>query len=181
MDRARACRNLEPDPEPGTSLDGTCFPFPLYSLNLTQRLSVALSGEDRHVHGHARAQPRVGRARHQVRVDGGVHKDGSRKARVLQLVEDTKTLPIVQKNILKFELASRLVCSYHCSLTSLFYQSLRVDDEHTKLANTLGLRETQFHGLSVVEAESHEKVLEVRRKDFDEPITTLNSLCRRRL
>ncbi|KAJ7142820.1 hypothetical protein C8R44DRAFT_866108 [Mycena epipterygia] len=65
------------------------------------------------------------------------------RALVLQVVEDFKALPIVQKNILKFEI------------------SLRVDGEHTKLANALGLRETEFHALSVVEAESHEKILEV--------------------
>ncbi|KAJ7142821.1 hypothetical protein C8R44DRAFT_866109 [Mycena epipterygia] len=65
------------------------------------------------------------------------------RALVLQVVEDLKALPLVQKNILKFEV------------------SLRVDDAHTKLANALGLPETEFCGLSVWEADSHEKIIEV--------------------
>ncbi|KAF7344956.1 hypothetical protein MVEN_01658200 [Mycena venus] len=66
------------------------------------------------------------------------------KANGLRLVEVVKSIPAVQQNILKYEL------------------TLQVPKEKlgTSLASALGLKETEFGMMVLVEAASHEKIRE---------------------
>ncbi|KAJ7106579.1 hypothetical protein C8R44DRAFT_745067 [Mycena epipterygia] len=66
------------------------------------------------------------------------------QARALKMVEAVNALPIMQQNLLKYEV------------------SFKVESSSGTLAGALGLRETELSAMVLVEAESHEKIRETR-------------------
>ncbi|KAJ6559541.1 hypothetical protein B0H19DRAFT_1260253 [Mycena capillaripes] len=63
-------------------------------------------------------------------------------ARALKMVESVKALPIMQENLLKYEV------------------SFKTERPSGTLASELGLQETEFSAMILVEAASHEKIHE---------------------
>ncbi|KAJ6483112.1 hypothetical protein C8R45DRAFT_1215047 [Mycena sanguinolenta] len=72
----------------------------------------------------------------------GVSNEDTIKSAAARLVERVKAMPLVQKNILKYEL------------------TVKVDRLPTTLAHDLGLKETEFTSMILIEADSHEKIRE---------------------
>ncbi|KAF7371187.1 hypothetical protein MSAN_00754200 [Mycena sanguinolenta] len=88
--------------------------------------------------------PHRPRSRHcpLIKNKAGVSNEDTIKAAAARLIERVRAMPLVQKNILKYEL------------------TVKVDRLPTTLAHDLGLKETEFTSMILIEADSHEKIRE---------------------
>ncbi|KAJ7255113.1 hypothetical protein B0H12DRAFT_1114222 [Mycena haematopus] len=77
-----------------------------------------------------------------IKNKAGVTNEETIKGAAARLMERVRAMPLIQKNISKYELM------------------VKVERLPTTLASDLGLKETAFTGVVLIEADSHEKIRE---------------------
>ncbi|KAJ6457623.1 hypothetical protein C8R45DRAFT_563547 [Mycena sanguinolenta] len=77
-----------------------------------------------------------------IKNKAGVSNEDTIKGAAGRLIERVRAMPLIQKNILKYEL------------------TVKVERLPTTLASDLGLKETDFTMMILIEADSHEKIRE---------------------